>query len=811
MISLASLTIPNLKTVWNTWNVRVVILVSLTLQVILILVAPFRKRTTNKAVILSIWVSYLLADWAASFAVGHISNGSRESNDPCDKEDFITSVHYFFSSGKEKVSSCGVKGDALSMNYADILAFWAPFLLVHLGGPDTITAFALEDNELWLRHLFSLGVQLAVTLYVFWLTFPKNKLLIPTLLMFAAGIIKYFERTRALFLASLGRFRKSLLKDPDPGPNYAKLMEEYSSKKEAGLPTKIEMTREPGKESMLAANVREPGKLKEIEVVTYAYHYFQKFKGLIVDIIFSYRERNESRDFFLNRNAEDALKLIELELNFIYEAFYTKVLVVHSLTGYIFRLISIVLILVAYGLFYSLDKHDFKKFDIIVTYTLLFGAISLDGIALIMLISSDWTIAAINTNKTLANYVPKFVESYLFFKSLRWCVDSDKIEVLDTPPILRRWSESVSGFNLIAYCLEQRPHADRGCFRRFMDKMDYFGVWDNVTDFFFPKTSLYPTKKLPKNLWSSIFDEFKEKSKDAADDAETTKRICSARGAYTIQEQFRDVHKLTGDYIQNIAYDESLLLWHVATDLCFWKETHQTRKETKKETVLCFWKETHKTQGIDALDKEGDNSYWSWRFVTKLSCWLWRAATKLILRERPGKAKTDPTKENRHFSKLLSDYMIYLLVKQPNMMSAVTGIGQIRYRDTCAEAVKFFSRRGIKQDQRKACQAILAVDTEVKPVYVKGDRSKSVLFDASMLAKELEKLDEHERWQIIIKVWVEMLSYAASHCRPDTHAKEVSKGGQLISFVWLLMAHFGLGEQFQINEGHTRAKLIVDK
>ncbi|MBA0862126.1 hypothetical protein Goshw_004800, partial [Gossypium schwendimanii] len=25
---------------------------------------------------------------------------------------------------------------------SDLLAFWAPFLLLHLGGPDTITAFA---------------------------------------------------------------------------------------------------------------------------------------------------------------------------------------------------------------------------------------------------------------------------------------------------------------------------------------------------------------------------------------------------------------------------------------------------------------------------------------------------------------------------------------------------------------------------------------------------------------------------------------------------------------------------------------------
>ena len=180
------------------------------------------------------------------------------------------------------------------------------------------------------------------------------------------------------------------------------------------------------------------------------------------------------------------------------------------------------------------------------------------------------------------------------------------------------------------------------------------------------------------------------------------------------------------------------------------------------------------------------------------------------------------------------------------MMSAVAGIGQIRFRDTCEETKNFFIRRGVKSSnqkftcaetienffrrdvkenkQKEACDIIIGVNTLVKPVHVKGDRSKSVLFeqvkgdrsksvlfDACMLAKELNQLEKNQKWKLISKVWVEMLSYAACHCRPASHAQQVSKGGQLISFVWLLMAHFGLGEQFQINEGHARAKLVVGK
>ena len=69
--------------------------------------------------------------------------------------------------------------------------------------------------------------------------------------------------------------------------------------------------------------------------------------------------------------------------------------------------------------------------------------------------------------------------------------------------------------------------------------------------------------------------------------------------------------------------------------------------------------------------------------------------------------------------------------------------------------------------EAKACEAILSVITDVKPVTVKGESSKSVLFDASMLAQELNRLEAEEgldKWKLLCNVWVELISYAASHC-----------------------------------------------
>lgn len=190
----------SLMKLWNEWQLRIMILLSLSIQIVLIIFGTRRRNTSNNWVRILVWMTYLAADWAATVSLGILSN------------------------------NLGDSVDTFPHAQSAITTFWAPFLLLHLGGPDSITAYSLEDNELWLRQLLGLCFQVGVTFYVFLKSWTGANLMFSFLSipLFIAGIIKYGERTWALRSASSNYFRDSLLPAPDPGPDYATFMEEYS-------------------------------------------------------------------------------------------------------------------------------------------------------------------------------------------------------------------------------------------------------------------------------------------------------------------------------------------------------------------------------------------------------------------------------------------------------------------------------------------------------------------------------------------------------------------------------------------------------
>ena len=119
---------------WEEWQLRILVLGSVFLQLVLFVGSMVRNLRIPMSR-LCIWLAYLSADALAIYALATLFN--RHKQPP----------------------------GAGSSSALEVL--WAPVLLIHLGGQHTITAYSIEDNELWRRHIVTVVSLVTVALYVF--------------------------------------------------------------------------------------------------------------------------------------------------------------------------------------------------------------------------------------------------------------------------------------------------------------------------------------------------------------------------------------------------------------------------------------------------------------------------------------------------------------------------------------------------------------------------------------------------------------------------------------------------------------------
>ncbi|GLT46075.1 hypothetical protein SLA2020_198610 [Shorea laevis] len=314
--------------------------------------AQLRKRRGGKWIIMiPLWTAYLLADWVATFTIGLM----------------------------------------LRAEHGDILAFWAPFLLLHLGGPDTITSFSLEDNEFWIRHLLWLILQVGSTIYVILQSLPRNKLWLPTLLVLFAGVIKYAERNRAFYLASFDHFGNNWLnlsyRAPPEVPSSSSL---HRNRVLPPIPVRFQQALQwPLRMTVMSQRGSHP-------MVLAAACTFGSIKSLLVGPPMTKTEKTNVCRCMGKRDSHWTLRTTEIQLSLLHELLHTKLPVVDSKIGYICRTFNFGCILGALVSFSVLLKKYYHnklgEFDICLTYGLLIGALALDLISICLLMFSDWII-----------------------------------------------------------------------------------------------------------------------------------------------------------------------------------------------------------------------------------------------------------------------------------------------------------------------------------------------------------------------------------------------------------------------------------
>ncbi|WVZ95088.1 hypothetical protein U9M48_040893, partial [Paspalum notatum var. saurae] len=127
---------------WEEWQLRVLALCSLGVQCYLALFASARKANIWPLFRFFIWLAYVSGDTLAMYALAMLFN--RQSK--------VHQHQYYLPQ---------------NVGNRDLEVLWAPILLMHLGGQINISAYNIEDNELWRRHILTaLGQKLFTAAYL---------------------------------------------------------------------------------------------------------------------------------------------------------------------------------------------------------------------------------------------------------------------------------------------------------------------------------------------------------------------------------------------------------------------------------------------------------------------------------------------------------------------------------------------------------------------------------------------------------------------------------------------------------------------
>ncbi|KAE8779665.1 hypothetical protein D1007_47234 [Hordeum vulgare] len=355
---------------WDAWQLRVLVLGSLFIQYFLFFFSMVRQLALPSWLRLFSWLAYLGGDALAIYALATLFN--RHKQLPAD------------GSGLE--------------------VLWTPVLLIHLGGQHTMTAYNIEDNELWARHAITVVSQITVALFVFCKSWSGEKrLLQAAILLFVVGIIRSIQKPWALQNASISGMTASLSPSARReqglvalmcgmctsvfGTKLSKKGREEEAAEEIDIPLE-EFVQEASR--CVPRSELESGQVKAQDLYSNAVKISGQLKPqdlahvcmLLVDISTPYSSRIKNLHLLMALDYPHAYRLSSLMLNGL---LYTKLAMLFSGLGLCLHHLLPFLTFASTILFSTSHKyHDYNATDVKITYILFFSTMLLDFLLLLL-------------------------------------------------------------------------------------------------------------------------------------------------------------------------------------------------------------------------------------------------------------------------------------------------------------------------------------------------------------------------------------------------------------------------------------------
>ncbi|MCO5597266.1 hypothetical protein L7F22_051342 [Adiantum nelumboides] len=715
----------------SKWWISVSVMLSMLLQLLLLLTGGTRKW--NRGCRFVAWNAYNWSDCVATTALGGLAQAA-------------------------------VGDDA---HKKEIYALWAPMLLLHLGAPDNISAYAKADAELWKRHGLTVMLEIMIVLYVVANCARSWKFVLLSVCLTALGSIKYAERTFALKRASQADITKSALsvyrymlaeadihlevkgavlsqQAPHSGmtSNYYYII--HGDKQwlhnfmQAGETGYIHSFTDAAKASpglvtlqdILSSNEMAT-QTPSIVLLCVGFAFFKLYKRRLCNL-FMYEWRvDKTRELFLGKlvfeDVEKLLFVLDVELRFLFDSLYTKAAdTAFSKIGVSFRIITTILLVVSavFILGHRVDLNDQAlKQARDVTFSLISVALIIEVYQLARLMLSDWCKVWLACKYIL-------VGEYLRKKSAagsNYCL---------------------RGFWLASLILK---------IIKFSSSLGRHKYWTS-------HIGQYSMIKSGKSTWLQNMN------------AILAYLLCS------------DFPQVLPEYEQNKHAINEFKRYVLLKVIVACREIGKTVKVVSPVWFFPRYERRHRAILQDALAKGGyldfEHVVVSWHVATCLS--------ELLAASGADNTQHAPIhniaqEEDMRVSKRLSRYLMYLLVHKAELLPCHAEIGRQLAADT-------------QRDLQRHSQQLSNVESITALLQQQGGEQQNSTLPFNLragirAASLLQTLAPAERWKLIGSVWVDMLMCAAACNKPAEQLEQLTMGGEFLTHLWVLLGHLGCGAQ----------------
>ncbi|GLJ26878.1 hypothetical protein SUGI_0525620 [Cryptomeria japonica] len=772
------------------WLIRALVLCSMLLQVFLVFGGGYRYRRSSHVLRFVVWLAYMSADVVAISGLGIMIHSAKNQ----------------------------------------MYGVWAPLLLLHLGGPDNITAYSTADNELWIRHGLIMIYQVSVAAYVVYLSSLKGYMLASAILLFIAGATKYGERTAALRYATYSQIVSStqpvykFMQHEDEiereinmvDYNYLVMGEdqfqrnlkekqrqeakpqEYAKQQQGVKPqedakqqqdtnqrkeTRISSSNEQevaGRRSYKWNSLLKGGEIVTIKNVWYqeglqttdnyipclSHALFKMYKRRFVSLYFHEGIRPKTRKFFIN----ERLPCEKL-----------------------FKIVEMELKFMYDVLFSKSSGTAFGKRGTLMRLlntTLLVVA----GILL-------YTGENVETAQKTVTYV--VISVAIAMEIIQLC----RIAVSDWTMVRLRRPNCSRPFTLkfVRLAISVLGNVRKACGNKYWkESITQYSVidacsskWSFIWDWFqcdfivplFIKVFHMKGQPVEADFKRFIFQKLK-----AACSPDQEVATCRER-VYGYDEWLATMDCKDLQWASNLDMEDLILTWHIATTICERHHTSGARTAATNSSGDGATTPPPAASPAAAPPAPGGDGTTSASSTTapvggaatdggaggcggviqNISCLLSRYCAYLptIWGAAPA-AEAKNNEEHIRFSSLLSRYCAYLLVSHPNILPLHADIAKLSYIELHYELVPL-----LKKGQPE----------------LKDYGNTTTLGFGTKLTRQLLDRPQEDRWEVLSGFWAGLVIYMAVYNKASLHAECLACGGEFLSQVWVLLGHMGCGEQ----------------